>query len=98
MVGHFDYKHRCLVEKNVPIAFILPSRWQYGAESLGIERTSCLWPYYASFTAKLASECLPSFNIGSLWLKLSLEAVHNKIIFPPRYTNMEGKYRLILFI
>ena len=42
MVSHFDYKHRCLVEKNVPIALILPSRWQDGAESLGIERTSCL--------------------------------------------------------
>ena len=35
--------HRCLVEKNVPIAFILPSRWQDSAESLGMERTSCLW-------------------------------------------------------
>ena len=42
MVGHFDYKHRCLVEKNVPIALILPSRWQDGAESLGMECTSCL--------------------------------------------------------
>ena len=38
-------KHRCLVEKNVPIAFILPRRWQDGAESLGIETTSCLWLY-----------------------------------------------------
>ena len=27
----------CLVEKNVPIALILPSRWQDGAESLGME-------------------------------------------------------------
>ena len=35
-------KHRCLVEKNVPIVLILPSRWQYGAVSLGIECTSCL--------------------------------------------------------
>ena len=43
MVGHFDYKHRCLVEKNVPIVFILPSRWQDGAESLGMDCTSCLW-------------------------------------------------------
>ena len=42
MVGHFDYKLRCLVEKNVPIALILPSRWQDGAESLGMEHTSCL--------------------------------------------------------
>ena len=39
-------KHRCLVEKNVPIAFILPRRWQDGAESLGIETTSCLWLYF----------------------------------------------------
>ena len=34
--------HRCLVEKNVPLALILPSRWQDGAESLGMECTSCL--------------------------------------------------------
>ena len=34
MVSHFDYKHRYLIEKNAPIALILPSRWQYGAESL----------------------------------------------------------------
>ena len=25
------------LEKNVPIAFIFPSKWQDGAESLGIE-------------------------------------------------------------
>ena len=43
IVSHFDYKHRCLVGKNVPIVLILPSRWQDGAGSLGIERTSCLW-------------------------------------------------------
>ena len=29
-------------EKNVPIALILPSRWRYGAESLGMELTSSL--------------------------------------------------------
>ena len=43
MVSHLDYKHRCLLEKNVSIALILHSRWQDGAESLEIERTSCLW-------------------------------------------------------
>ena len=32
-----DGNHRCLVEKNVPIALILPSRWWDGAESLAIE-------------------------------------------------------------
>ena len=31
--------HRCHIEKNVPIVFILPSRWQNGAESLGSEIT-----------------------------------------------------------
>ena len=36
MVSHFDCKHSCLIKKNVPIAFILPSRWQDGAESLGM--------------------------------------------------------------
>ena len=41
MADH-DGKHRCLVEKNVPKALILPSRWQDDAESLGMETTSCL--------------------------------------------------------
>ena len=36
MADH-DGNHRCLKEKNVPIAFILPSRLRDGAESLGIE-------------------------------------------------------------
>ena len=35
MADH-DGNHRCLVEKNVLIALILPSRWQDGADSLGI--------------------------------------------------------------
>ena len=34
------------VENNVPIALILPSRWQDGAESLGMETTSYLWYQY----------------------------------------------------
>ena len=46
MVSHFDYKHRCHIEKNIPIALIFPSRWQDGAESLRMERTSCLWLTY----------------------------------------------------
>ena len=36
MVLHFDCKHRCHREKYVSTAFILSSRWQDGAESLGI--------------------------------------------------------------
>ena len=41
MADH-DENHRCLIEKNVTIASIFPSRWQNGAESLGMETTSCL--------------------------------------------------------
>ena len=41
MADH-DVNHIGLVENNVPIALILPSRWQDGAESLGMETTSCL--------------------------------------------------------
>ena len=33
MANH-DGNHRCLIEKNVTIALILPSRWQDGAEGL----------------------------------------------------------------
>ena len=36
-MADYDGNFRCLVEKNVPIALILPSRWQDGAESLGME-------------------------------------------------------------
>ena len=39
--------HGCLVEKYVPILLILPNRWQDGAESLGMETTSCLCQYQA---------------------------------------------------
>ena len=35
-VDHYG-NYRCLIEKNVPIAFILPGRWRDGGESLGIE-------------------------------------------------------------
>ena len=42
MTDH-DGNHRYLVEKNVPIELILPSRWQDGDESLGMETTSCQW-------------------------------------------------------
>ena len=40
--GHFKCKQSCFIEKNVPIEFILPSRWLDGVQSLGIEITSCL--------------------------------------------------------
>ena len=40
MADH-DGNYRCLVDKNVPIALILPSSWQEGAESVGMENPSC---------------------------------------------------------
>ena len=62
IVSHFDYKHRCLVEKNVPIALILPSRWQDGAESLGIERTSCLGFYSIDRPSSSLNESARNYN------------------------------------
>ena len=42
-MAYHDGNLRCHAEENVPIALILPSRWQDGGESLGMETTSCLW-------------------------------------------------------
>ena len=42
MANH-DGNHRCLVEKNVPIALILPSRWRDGAESLRRDRALAVY-------------------------------------------------------
>ena len=53
MFSHFDYKHRCLIEKSVPILLILPSRWRDGAESLGMESTSCLYQNNVLFCRNL---------------------------------------------
>ena len=53
LVSHFDYKHSRLIDKNVPIAFILPSRWPDGAESLGIGQTSCLCSSACSYPFKI---------------------------------------------
>ena len=39
MADHYG-NHRCLVDKNAPIPFILHSRWKEAVESLGIEATS----------------------------------------------------------
>ena len=64
IVSHFDHKHRCLVQKNVPILLILPSRWQYGNESLGIERTSCLCP---CLTVSEALQLGLSDEVESCW-------------------------------
>ena len=38
MAYHYG-NHRCHIEKNFHIAFILPCRWQDGVESRGIETT-----------------------------------------------------------
>ena len=63
-MDNHDGNHRCLEDKNVPIALVLPSRWWDGAESLGIEHTSCLcfckFPnctYNVSCAPAVSSEC-----------------------------------------
>ena len=42
MANHYG-NHKCHLEKYITIVFILPSRWQDDAESLGIETASCLF-------------------------------------------------------
>ena len=73
MVGHFDWKHSYLIEKNVSITFILPSRWQDGAESLGIEITRCLcfgiMTYsYNSLSRKVRNLKWPFMELVIRWL------------------------------
>ena len=41
-MADLDGNHRCLVENNVHKALILASKLQDGAESVGMETTSCL--------------------------------------------------------
>ena len=62
MADH-DGNHGCLIEKNVPIALILPSRWQDGAERLGIEHTSCLCHYIHHFEPQIS---ISEWNIKSI--------------------------------
>ena len=59
MVGHSECTCRCHMEWNVPIAIILPRRWQDGAESLLIETTSCLWSYLDNLCNYLHFYLLP---------------------------------------
>ena len=52
MADH-DGNHRCLIEKNVPIAFILPNRWHDGAESLVMERPQAVYDStFVNYNAK----------------------------------------------
>ena len=61
VAGH---KQRCLIEKNVPIEFILPSRWQDGAEGLRIERPQKLSMSIPSqLQTILICFCLPAGNV-----------------------------------
>ena len=54
VVNHFDCKCSCLKENNVPVAFILPGRWQDGVESLRIESTASFHSIYFSADWRLA--------------------------------------------
>ena len=50
-MANYDGNHRYFVEKNVPIALILPSRWQDSAESLGIEHQLFMTERYGRISA-----------------------------------------------
>ena len=57
LVGHFDCKHRCHVEKIVTIAFILSSRWQDGESSIRMESNN-LTETLAPFVVRQNYFCL----------------------------------------
>ena len=59
MADHYG-NHRCLVQKNVPIALILPSRWQDGAESLGMERPQAVYGNVHSIRSSKGLNCCVS--------------------------------------
>ena len=75
MVGHFDYKHRCLIEKNVSVMLILPSRWRDGAESLGMERTSCLCFYLPNTPTTLHLHLLCSLHLTIILSRAAAGAI-----------------------
>ena len=68
MVGYFDPKHRCLIEKNVSIELILPSRWRDGTESLGMEHTSCLcwwiWCFVLKWVKSVIGRAFYTFHLS----------------------------------
>ena len=76
MADHYR-NHRCLIEKNVPIAFIFPSRWQ--DESLGIETTSCLWLNIRCLGPPMLSGSVCAFRPYLLWPKHTIYAF--KVIY-----------------
>ena len=76
MANHYR-NHRFHIEMNVPIAFILPSRWKDGAKSLRIEATSCFWRnvrvtkiYLSHYSMPLAEDRIFAVTLRRLLLKL----------------------------
>ena len=63
MVGQYDCEHSSPVEKNVPQAFILPSRCRDGAVSLGIETTNCLLQCAPEVTLGICFHLFSSFKL-----------------------------------
>ena len=80
MADH-DGNHRCLIEKNVPIALILPSRWQDGAESLGIEHKLFMVKAHLNFAPKFRTESFKRYKnaLQSHYLKRGQSPWHDDV-------------------
>ena len=66
MVGHFDYKHRCLVEKNVPIVLILPSRWCWESRDRALAVYGMPFKYVTSHSYGVIEQAL------HMWCHISM--------------------------
>ena len=102
MTDH-DGNYRCLIQKNVPIALILPSRWRDGAGSLGIKHQLFVVMYIIDFTngQTFKHRCLVEKNVTST--NISPSRWHYLPEGVPRYettsglcTNMSAVVRLML--
>ena len=97
MADH-DGNHRCLVEKNVPIAFILPGRWQDGAESLGIERPHNLFLLLRSLAVAVfccySLFALAYFSLRSFGVKTL--CYYGRLVMRPFGVTALGCYGILL--
>ena len=110
LVGHFDCKHRCHVEKIVTIAFILSSRWQDGESSIRMESnnlTEKLAPFvrqnYFSIYSNSLSYSLSNLSASKMklifkdsWLEGSRRReIWNWIIFENWHLATEFNYQIL---
>ena len=70
------------------MTFILPNRWQNGAESLGIETTNCLWlePRY-----QWSMSCFYTHQLSTFALIFALAFLSSSETLLPTYASFDGE-------